>query len=150
MPGALYETHLQVRNLDESVAFYQKLGMKLAYRIENRNVAFFWFGPEREQMLGLWQSAPNQPVQPRHFAYRVTPEELAGAADWLRERGIEPQPAFGKEPVEPIVHAWMPAAALYFTDPDGNSLEFIALLDEPPQELNDILYWSEWRTLRSR
>ena len=26
----------------------------------------------------------------------------------------------------------MPAAAIYFRDPDGHSLEYLAMLDEPP------------------
>lgn len=150
MPGTLYETHLQVSRLDASVAFYEKLGMKLADYIEGRRVAFFWFGPDREQMLGLWEVPQGEAVQTRHFAYRISQEELSQAADWLRERGIEPRAAFGKEPTEPIVHAWMPAAALYFDDPDGNSLEFIALLDERPQQLDYTPYWSEWKTLQAR
>lgn len=49
-------------------------------------------------------------------------------AEWLKEREIEPIPSFGKEPIEPIVHTWMPAAAIYFHDPDHNELELIAWL----------------------
>jgi hypothetical protein len=32
---------------------------------------------------------------------------------------------------EPVVFPWMPAASVYFDDPDGHSLEYIALLPHP-------------------
>lgn len=34
---------------------------------------------------------------------------------------IRPKEAFGRPPLEPIVHTWVPAAALYFDDPDGKA-----------------------------
>ncbi len=33
---------------------------------------------------------------------------------------------------EPSVIGWMPSAQLYFSDPEGHSLEYIALLEEAP------------------
>lgn len=92
---------------------------------------------------------PSHPLKTNHFAYRITLEQLRTAADWLRERGIEPRAAFGNPPSEPIAHTWMPAASLYFHDPDGNSLEFIALLDEEPKQLDYTPYWSEWNSLHN-
>jgi lactoylglutathione lyase len=145
MTGKLYETHLQVLDINRSIAFYEKLGMRPAYKMEK--AAFFWFGGNRQQMLGLWEVHHGQPVYHRHFAFEVTKEELLQAKDWLKERGIAPEPAFGKEPIEPIVHSWMPAAAIYFRDPDGNLLEFIALLDGEPRQTDEMLYWSEWNRL---
>jgi hypothetical protein len=38
----------------------------------------------------------------------------------------------------------MPAASLYFHDPDGNLLEFLAMLDESPKPLMGIVNWSGW------
>ena len=38
----------------------------------------------------------------------------------------------------------MPSTQLYFRDPDGHSLEFIALLDDPPDP-GFIGSLSEWR-----
>lgn len=32
-----------------------------------------------------------------------------------------------------MVFGWMPAIAIYFRDPDGHSLELIAMLPQPPQ-----------------
>ena len=35
--------------------------------------------------------------------------------------------------------AWMPAASLYFHDPDGNLLECLSMLPDPPEPL-----WAWW------
>ncbi|HWW03433.1 MAG TPA: hypothetical protein VNZ64_27265 [Candidatus Acidoferrum sp.] len=34
--------------------------------------------------------------------------------------------------IQSSVIGWMPSAQLYFRDPDAHSLEYIALLDDPP------------------
>ncbi len=41
---------------------------------------------------------------------------------------------------------WMPAAAVYFRDPDGHMLEYLAMLDEEPRPEAGIVSWSEWRS----
>ncbi len=46
---------------------------------------------------------------------------------------------------EPVVLAWMPAASLYFRDPDGNMLELLSMLPDPPQPELGIVSWSRWR-----
>jgi hypothetical protein len=38
----------------------------------------------------------------------------------------------------------MPAAAVYFRDPDGNLLEFIAMLPEQPRADLGVLPWRMW------
>ena len=52
---------------------------------------------------------------------------------------------FGEPAREPSVICWMPAAAIYFRDPDGHMLEYLAMLDEEPRPGAGILTWSEWR-----
>ena len=39
----------------------------------------------------------------------------------------------------------MPAATLYFRDPDGHMLEYLTMLDEPVLPEAGIVAWSEWR-----
>ena len=39
---------------------------------------------------------------------------------------------------------WMPAAAVYFRDPDGHLLEYLAMLDAAPDRDRRILSWSDW------
>jgi hypothetical protein len=38
----------------------------------------------------------------------------------------------------------MPAAAVYFRDPDNNLLEFISMLPDAPQPDLGVLPWSDW------
>jgi hypothetical protein len=38
----------------------------------------------------------------------------------------------------------MPAAAVYFRDPDNNLLEFITMLPDPPRADLGVLSWSDW------
>lgn len=43
---------------------------------------------------------------------------------------------------EPSVIGWMPAAAVYFRDPDGHQLEVISMLDGKPRPDVGIVPWS--------
>jgi len=45
---------------------------------------------------------------------------------------------------EPVVLAWMPAAAIYFRDPDGHLLEYIAMLAEEPRPGDGVVGWRQW------
>ena len=59
---SLFETHLNVRDLDRSIEFYREVvGLELAYVLMDRNVAFFWVGGRGCSMIGLWSGAfsPN-------------------------------------------------------------------------------------------
>ncbi len=151
MTGKLYETHIHVRNLEAAIEFYESLGMPLAYKLESRRVAFFWFGDpnEKQQTLGVWEVEAEQWTS-RHFAFETSPEQLLQAKEWLRERHIEPVSSFGLAPLEPIVHCWMPAASLYFRDPDGNSLEFISVLQDDPLPDEPVMYLSQWMELQNK
>jgi lactoylglutathione lyase len=53
----------------------------------------------------------------------------------------------GKATSEPVVLAWMPAASLYFRDPDGNLLELLSVLEESPRPEIGIVSWSRSLTL---
>ena len=60
------------------------------------------------------------------------PVQLLDTGPRLKRLGIHPRNFTGEETIEPSVIGWMPSAQLYFTDPNGHSLEYIALLDDPP------------------
>ncbi|MDX8366013.1 VOC family protein [Cytobacillus sp. IB215665] len=150
MIQSIYETHLQVKDLDQSIAFFEKLGLQLAHRIRERKCAFFFIG-NKEQMLGLWEVPAGQEITKRHFAFGVQLAKLKTSIEWLDNRDIKlAEDFFGREPIEPIVFTWMPAASVYFYDPDGNSLEFISLLEGDPLDLSDMLYLSEWDELKKK
>jgi lactoylglutathione lyase len=141
----IYETHVNTRNLEQSIAFYQSLGLELAYVIEERKVAFFWLGDveKKEQMLGVWE-VPAEKFVPSHFAFGVSLEELMKIPSFLEKKGIELRPSFGLDTSEPVVHAWMPAASYYFADPDGNSLEYLALLEGEARPELGAVHLSKW------
>jgi GNAT superfamily N-acetyltransferase len=141
----LFETHLTVSDLDRSIAFYRDVvGLPLALVLEERGAAFFWIGSPGQAMLGLWSlgSAPMGLLL--HFALRASLEDVLAACDALRSNGVTPLSFFGAETSEPSVIGWMPAAAVYFRDPDGHSVEYLAMLEEPAQAERGIVRWSEW------
>ena len=143
MIKSIYETHLEVTDIEQAIIFYEKLGLHVALKLEERKAAFLYVGKDK-QMLGLWQVPEDKDVNKRHFAFGVDLEFLKKSLNWLKECGIEPKQAFGKEPIEPIVHTWMPAASVYFEDLDGNELELISLLEGEPESEPRIVYLSEW------
>ena len=95
-------------------------------------------------MLGLWESRDLPPSSTRHTALAVTLDEVLAAPAKLRAAGIEPLDFDGMPTNEPVVLAWMPAASLYFKDPDNNLLEYIAMLDAPPRPELGIIPWCDW------
>lgn len=131
MIKGLYEAHLPIRDLQRSIAFYEKLGLQLWFVVDD--VAAFWIVP-RVSWLGLWvHEYADLDYHPstRHIAFQVDYPEIKQARSWLLERGIEPRANGRFEPTEPFVRTSYCQASLFFNDPDGNSLEFICNLDVP-------------------
>ncbi len=142
----LWETHLTVADLDRAIAFYRDvLGLTLAHTIAERHVAFFWIGRPRQAMLGLWSIHTSPMAMKLHYAFQVTLADVEASVPALRRAGIEPLAGGGRPIGEPEVIPWIPAASVYFRDPDGHSLEFIAMLPEPPRPRMERVMLSEWR-----
>ena len=80
-----------------------------------------------------------------HVAFDVALDDLLEAPARLRAQDVTPLSFFGEETDEPSVIGWMPAAAVYFRDPDGHLLEYLAMLDEEPDPDRGIVAWSEWQ-----
>jgi len=141
----LFETHLAVRDLERSMAFYgDTLGLPLAFHTPERGVAFFWTGGNGTSMLGLWSAGPAPIAVSLHVAFATSLDEVLAAGTRLRERDITPLSFDAVETDEPSVIGWMPAAAIYFRDPDGHLLEYIAMLDAAPRAELGVVSWSEW------
>lgn len=143
MYEGIFETHIHISNLERSAAFYEELlGLTLAYE-DPRRARFYWVGGRGVSMLGIWEKEPVE-ITRQHFAFRVSLENMRKAADYLKERGIPARNFLNDGTDRPFVFGWMPAVSIYFSDPDGHSLEFISMLpDDPAPELG-VLSWEEW------
>lgn len=144
MIQGLYETHIQVSNLEESVRFYTEiLGLTLAHYDETRPIAFLWIGEQKKAMLGLWEQKDN--LQKRHFAFSCSKDFVLNQANtFLEQNGLKAYNFLKRGSSEPMVFAWMPALALYFDDPDGNQLEFIHILDGKSQPELGVVTYEDW------
>ncbi len=86
MHGAkFYEAHLDSANLERSIEFYENLGFKAAYTIEDRKAAFFFLGENKGNMLGIWETK-DSPIKRSHIAFSVSPAKLRGTMPFLRKK----------------------------------------------------------------
>lgn len=149
MIKGLYEAHLPVSNLKNSIEFYQELGLKLAWRDED--TAFFWI-EQGKSWLGLWEGNEYEiRYHPslRHIAFRVSYEDLKESLKWLDSIQIEAVPFGNRESIEPFIRPHQGNASVYFKDPDGNSLELICHVEVPNElkHITDKLSFVDWEEL---
>lgn len=147
----LFEAHLTVGDLDASIAFYRdRLGFELAHVAPARGAAFFWLGARGHSMLGLWQDGTGPQKTTGHVAFATGADAVIAAPATLRSAGIVALDFNGRPTDEAVVLAWMPAVAVYFLDPDGHLLEYIAMLDGAPRHDDGVMTWSAWLLARNR
>jgi catechol 2,3-dioxygenase-like lactoylglutathione lyase family enzyme len=144
----IYEVFLPVTQIDRAISFYaDKLGFHLGRQESPSSALLIYDDCGTRSMLGLFRVEAIE--RRHHMSFRVLEQDVDRMVSHLVERGIEPvHPARARVqgPMrEPIVHGWMPAASVFFTDPDGHLLELIADLSDEPRP--DVLYCplSEWR-----
>ncbi|WP_433748005.1 VOC family protein [Falsibacillus pallidus] len=145
----LYETHLEVENLEESMKFYEeKLELKLGRYEEGRRRAFYLFGEKEESMISIVE---RKEIDIRHFAFRVAYEDLHEMIPFLQKKGIEIVCGWEGLPLdEPVVYPWLASASVFFNDLDGNRLEFICQLphERRPEYEKVAVSLSEWLQLQ--
>lgn len=150
MIKGIYEAHLPVSNLLESIQFYKKLGLEIAF--QNEKLVFFWIEKGRS-WLGLWETEKvKTPYHPslRHVAFQVEIEEINNVKEWLEAKGIAIRTAFGfSSENQPLVLPNFPHAhaAVYFHDPDGNSLELITPLKMNLEERFEMMSLKKWDSI---
>lgn len=145
----IYETHLPVKNLNESIKFYNQLGLKIAWK--NDKTAFYWI-EEGRSWLGLWEGEEYQaPYHPslRHIAFEVTYEDLKESLKWLESIKINPVPQENSNSAEPFIRPFQGNGSVYFKDPDGNSLELMCYVEVPDslKHIHDKFSIKEWEKL---
>lgn len=141
----LFEAHLIVANLDTSIAFYRdRLGFELAHVMPARRAAVFWIGSRGNSMLGLWQAGAGPQKTTTHIAFAAAADDVIAAPARLQSAGIVALDFDGQPTDEPVVLAWMPALAVYFLDPDGHLLEYIAMLEGASRSDEGVVAWRAW------
>jgi lactoylglutathione lyase len=140
----LFETHLTVSDMARSVAFYRDVvGLPVALEVPERGAVFHWIGEPGQAMLGLWSIGSAPMNMQLHIAFEMDLEDVLAAPARLRADGVEPLSFFGEPAGEPSYIGWMPAGAVYFRDPSGHMLEYLAMLEEQPRPDLGIRTWSE-------
>jgi lactoylglutathione lyase len=143
---SLFEAHLAAGNLERAITFYRdQLNFELAHSSTKPNAAFFWIGAPGRSMLGVWELGSFPLGMTNHVAFQVDLDNLLQAPAALKAVDIVPRGFHGEPADEAVVLAWMPAASVYFLDPDGNQLEFICMLADSPRPELGILAWSDWQ-----
>jgi lactoylglutathione lyase len=149
--SGLFEAHLAVGDLDRAIAFYRDVvGLELGLHEPELGAAFLWIGSPGRSMLGLWGAGSAPMAVSLHLAFAASLDEVLDAPGRLRRLGVTPLSFHTEEASEPSVIGWMPAAAVYFRDPDGHLLELLAMLDAAPDPDRRILTWSDWSTKDSQ
>jgi catechol 2,3-dioxygenase-like lactoylglutathione lyase family enzyme len=156
MLRGIFETHLDVADLDRSVEFYTaRLGLELAVRREvdaarvdahargARRFALLWVGGHGRALVGLWERLPDH-IRAQHFAFEVTLEDMPGVVSDLQRQGIAFRDFLHQATSVPSVFGFIPAASIYFDDPDGHVLEILAPIPVAPRPDLGILSWTEW------
>ena len=128
--------------------FYRDVvGLTLARTVPERHVAFFWIGQPRQAMLGLWSTLTSPMGMELSLRVPGQLETVVASVAALRDAGLQPMSGAGEVIDEPEVIAWIPSASVYFRDPDGHSLEYIAMLPEAASPEMKNMPLSRWRSL---
>jgi lactoylglutathione lyase len=151
-----FKTFMRVRDIPRSAAFFHDLGFEHAPGDPRTTRHWLWIDRERTQLLVLAEATDAQWTF-SHHAFDVDLETLRGAKEWLASKGVTNLVTdFGREPREPIVHNWLPAAGISFFDPDGNHIELSARLPGKPIPAEHMpppdqqpMYLSDWERLRA-
>ena len=140
----LFETHLTVSDLDRSMTFYRDVvGLPVALEVPERGAVFHWIGGVGEAMLGLWSIGSAPMNMQLHIAFEMAFADVLAAPEHLLVHGIQPLSFYAEPASEPSLIGWMPAAAVYFRDPDNHMLEYLAMLEGSPKPELGIVPWSQ-------
>ena len=156
MLRGIFEAHLDVADLERSLDFYAAtLCLEVAVRREvdaarvdghsrgARRFALLWVGGHGHAMVGLWERASDR-IRPQHFAFEVALSDLPRLVADLEQRGVAFRDFFQQPTSVPSVFGFIPAASIYFDDPDGHVLELLAPIPAAPRPDLGIVSWTEW------
>ena len=116
-------------DLDRSLAFYAKLGIREAFRLtrDDGSLMLIYLHVAGDRFIELFPNGP-QPTADARTSYRhlcLLTDDLRGTVESLRGQGvaIEREPLLGKD------NNWQ----AWIRDPDGNQIELMQLAEDSPQ-----------------
>jgi catechol 2,3-dioxygenase-like lactoylglutathione lyase family enzyme len=120
-PEGISEVILVVKDVPRSVAFYRDVVGLLPDRIGSPKFAWFWAGPPgRSQRVGITTGPLSFGAAhcggPQHFAFGTRKARIPELKAALERNGLEVE--------GPIEFPNWDAHSIYFSDPDGNRIEF--------------------------
>lgn len=75
---------------------------------------------------------------------------MGNAEPFLLQKEWRPYNFLKNGSFEPMVFSWMHAIAIYFKDPDGHSLEFIAVPEGEPRPALGVVSYDQWLLLSTK
>ncbi len=126
-PRGISEVILVVADVGRSVAFYRDVVGLLPDNIGEK-FAWFWAGPPgKAQRLGITKGPLSYGAAhvkgPQHFAFGTERARIPGLKKALESRGLAVE--------GPVEFTFWKALSIYFSDPDGNRVEFCGFGDRP-------------------
>lgn len=120
-PRGICEIILVVKDVARSLAFYRDVVGLAVDNDANAAFAWLWAGtPGRAQRIGITMGPLSFGAAhcggPQHFAFGVERSRIAPLRAALLERGVEVE--------GPVEFRFWNAESIYFSDPDGNRVEF--------------------------
>jgi lactoylglutathione lyase len=120
------EVILVVADVERSVAFYRDVVGLLPDNLENKKFAWFWAGPPgKSQRIGITAGplsfGATHIKGPLHFAFGTERARIPELKAALEAQGLEVE--------GPVEFKFWNALSIYFSDPDGNRVEFCGFGD---------------------
>ena len=125
-PEGISEVILVVQDVRRSFAFYRDVVGLAVDQEGNPRFAWLWAGPPgRRQRIGITTGplsfGASHVKGPQHFAFGVEDARIDGLKESLERHGLEVE--------GPVEFPFWRARSIYFSDPDGNRVEFCGFAD---------------------
>jgi lactoylglutathione lyase len=125
----LAHTAFAAHDVDASLAFYEKLGLRESFRLNypDGSLMLVYLHVSGDRFLEIFPNGPEPDANRMHSFHHLCllTDDLRADVERLRQQGI----AINVEPKEGLDHnlqAWI-------RDPDGNAIELMQISDASPQ-----------------
>ncbi len=118
-----------VHDIERSLAFYAKLGIRESFRLnrDDGSLMLIYLHVGGDRFIEVFPHGPEPDAQ-RNQSFMhlcLLTDDLHGIVEHLRREGI----AIEQEPKVGLDHNWQ----AWIRDPDGNAIELMQLVEESPQ-----------------